>query len=447
MSPGTIPLKALYRPMSTVVYPNTVSDAISTTPLTYTAMTTVYWDTPNRFNNQGQNWQFDTAGSNTQGCRNRITTRTTTGTAYGAVTDFEFLFTGIQLGIVFRAHGAYDCQVYVEHNGTMYRIKDRPFSDGSASSTPRRRNITFDMWDTRRIRFVGSYTRFVGVECEAHSVIRPSPKRPMIVIDGDSWVEMLDGRVGGSDETYYSYGIQDGMLEATGFAIARNGLGGTGYFNPGTGVTQTDPAYLSTFNSSIFFSNDRKGIDGPATGPGSANAGTWGWNMFLGNPYTVLGVVHGTQNDGTHSGATGSAGGPMSLRVQEVMNWVYDQDPLIRMVQITPESFDNYPAGGVHDLNRIEQIEAMKLVPNAALAPASPPMPGISQGIIDPGNPSDRWVTGTGGNNSPANDQQAQLIGFDNIHPNYRGARFWGWMYAKALGEMLIPADRAYARG
>src|SRR5690349_1310929 len=115
-----VPLKSIYDPISEVPLPTIytgVVDATATAPLSYGTIQTIYWNTANKFSNPGQNWVIDTVGNVAKGCRNQITSRTTVGTRYGAVTDFEFIIEGDKFGVAFQSHGNYDTQIYIGRLG------------------------------------------------------------------------------------------------------------------------------------------------------------------------------------------------------------------------------------------------------------------------------------------------------------------------------------------
>lgn len=370
-------------------------------PTDYTAMTGTLWNSPN-LNTQGNNLVAANPEVPAIGCTNKSTNRTV-----GSIVDIEFILDGDKFGIHFQGFGYVDSQVWVEHDGVMKRIRDTPLvgdNDGFIF-----RQITFTSRARRRIRFTLPYLFFIQIIHEGNAVLRRSPDRPLMVTTGDSYVDASTALNAGSAKTFSTFGINDALIECTGFAIARQGQGGTGYFNNGTGAASDA---LGPGGTSRFFSTDRLDTI-KALGVGSIS--------YL--------LVNGTINDGELSG--GRAG--MRARALEGFEAVSDWDPGISIIVLGPEALNDPPAGGASDLNRQGLMDAVAEHPQCV-------------GFLDVSKPGLAWWFGTGTEADPNTwDAQSKLVGMDGVHGNYDLYALYGRNTADEMGDFDVPAVRTVA--
>lgn len=416
-----VPLRSLYRPMTDVISSAvlTTDQYLTAAPVDYTNMWGARWDSTTAFNLQGQNLQPVTAGTPAAGCINdangRYVTSGSTNVPFGSIIDIEFLHTGDKLDIMMQTFGVFDSQVYIEDEGRMKKAKALPLAgDYSGYSY---RSLRFAEVATRRIRVIMPSVYFVQVIYEQSAIVVPSPNRPLIVTTGDSYFESSGALNSGSARTFATYGMIDALIEATGFAVARCAQGGTGYFNDGTGAAGSLTAVASnTSHTSPFGSAPRVAYYG----------------KFLGSvakPVAVL--VNGTINDGGLSGdGTNASQAGMQTRVTALLNAIAALDPKVGIVAIGPEPINDSYGSGAHATNRLG-IQA------AIAAHAQ----GI--GFADANNPTTPWWTGTGYEKSVSTSQQAQMVGADQIHPNWFGHKYYGSRIAAAIGDFRVPKDRA----
>lgn len=424
--PTTAKASRFFSPVAGVLPSNVVTSNLFNAAVgSYTNATTIYWDS-GQFNTQGQQWEAVDNGNQSAGARNAATPRTNPGdnnNHFMHITEFEFVFTGMQFDVLFNASTSYDMQVYIEWGGEMWKVQDKPLSDTAPGIMHRR--ITFANLYHGRIRVHLGGGIFVGVVTEQSSIVKPSPNRLFGICDGDSWADGL-GLKQASGETYLTAGLCDFLFERTGIVWARRAQGGTGYFNNGAGTINNDTP--DSANSTRFFSASRRAwLTGG--GPGTSD--------FDGMPLFYL--INGTWNDGSRSGATGSESGPMALRSLACYQWIRQQDDLCTIVQVSPEPYhgggasgaENGPptASNAHDLNRIEQQYSIAKVARST--------------YINTFGPATPWWTGSGSAGSPASSQQAQLLGIDGIHPVYHGYDYYAGMIANALGQIRVPESRA----
>lgn len=417
---GRVPLHTLYRPMTDIISSSVlVSDQyVTAVPGDYVNQWGTRWDSAN-LNVQGQNLVAVTAGTPASGCVNDSTGRyqvvSSTNVPMASVIDIEFLHTGDKLDIMMQTFGAFDTQVYIEDEGRMKKAKALPLAGNNSGYSYR--SLRFAEIATRRIRIVMPAVYFIQVLHEQSAIVAPSPDRPLIVTTGDSYFEASGAYNSGSTRTFATYGMLDALIEATGFAVARCAQGGTGYFNDGTGAAGSLTAVASnTSHTSPFGSAPRVAYYG----------------KFLGSvakPVAVL--VNGTINDGGLSGdGTNASQAGMQTRVTALLNAIAALDPKVGIVAIGPEPINDSYGSGAHATNRLG-IQA------AIAAHAQ----GI--GFADANNPTTPWWTGTGYEKSVSTSQQAQMVGADQIHPNWFGHKYYGSRIAAAIGDFRVPKDRA----
>lgn len=424
--PTTAKASRFFTPVAGVVQNGLITTNIfDATVGTYAHATTIYWNS-GQLNTQGQQWEAINGADHTDGARNAATPRTNPGDSnnhFMHITEFEFVFTGVQFEILFTATASYDMQVYVEWGGEMWKVQDKPLG-GTTPGTMHRR-ITFANSYHGRIRVHLGGGIFVGIVTEQSSIIKPSPNRLFGICDGDSWADGI-GLKQVSGETYWTAGLCDFLFERTGIVWARRAQGGTGYFNNGDGPIGDDTT--NGTNSSRFFSASRRAwLTG--SGPGASD--------FDGMP--LFYVINGTWNDGSGSGANGSNSGPMAQRALACYQWIRDQDASCTIVQISPEPFNGGGAAGAengpptasnaHDLNKTEQQFAIAQISRAK--------------YINTFGPTMPWWTGSGSAGSPASSQQAELLGADGMHPTYHGYNYYAGMIANELGQIRVPESRA----
>lgn len=417
---GQVPLRTLYRPMTDIISSSvlTTDQYLFAAPSDYTNLGGTRWDSAN-YNTQGQNLIAVTAGIPTSGCINdssgRYTTSGSNNIPFGSVIDIEFLHTGDKLDIMMQTFGYFDSQVYIEDEGRMKKAKQLPLAGNYSGYSYR--SLRFAEIATRRIRVVMPAVYFVQIMHEQSAILAPSPDRPLIVTTGDSYFESAGAYNSGSARSFTTYGMIDALIEATGFAVARCAQGGTGYFNDGTGAAGSLTAVASnTMHTSPFGSAPRVAYYG----------------KFLGSvakPVAVL--VNGTCNDGGLSGdGTNASQAGMQTRVTALLNAIAARDPKVGIVAIGPEPINDSYGPGAHATNRLG-IQA------AIAAHAQ----GI--GFADANNPTTPWWTGTGYEKSVSTSQQAQMVGADQIHPNWFGHKYYGSRIAAAIGDFRVPKDRA----
>lgn len=258
---------------------------------------------------------------------------------------------------------------------------------------------------------------FIQVLHEQSAIVAPSPDRPLIVTTGDSYFESSGAYNSGSARSFATYGMIDAIVEATGFAVARCAQGGTGYFNDGTGTAGSLTAVASNTSHTSPF--------------GSTPRFTY-YSKFLGSTAKpVAFLVNGTINDGGLSGDGTTANQTnMQTRAKALYDAVAALDSKVGIVAIGPEPINDSYGSGAHATNRLG-IQA------AVAAHAQ----GI--GFADANNPTTPWWTGTGYEKSVTTSQQAQLVGADQIHPNWYGHKYYGSRIAAAIGAFRVSKDRA----
>ena len=414
-----VPLRSLYRPMTGILPSGivTTDQYVTTAPNDYTNQWGTRWDSAN-YNTQGQNLQAVTAGSPAAGCINnssgRFVTSGSTQVPFGSIIDVEFVFSGAKLDLMMQASGAFDSQVYVEHEGQMMKVRQLPLA-GNVNGIVYR-SIRFAEAATRRIRIVMPYLYFIQVMHEQSALLVRSPDRPLLVTTGDSYFESVHTFTSGSARSFYTFGMIDAIIEATGFAVARCGQGGTGYFNDSTAAAGSLTSTAGAANSSPFGSTSRLAKYG----------------LFLGSTAKpVAFLVNGTINDGALSGdGTNASQSAMTARAKALYDAIAALDPKVGIAAIGPEPLNDGYSSGVHAVNRLGIKAAIEAHPQGL-------------GFIDPSNPSAPWWSGTGYEGSPSTSQQAQLVGGDQIHPNWFGHKYYGTRIAQELGKFRVSRDRA----
>jgi hypothetical protein len=441
INPKTVPLRSLYQPITDVLPASEiVTDAYSSSNQTFDSLATVQWDAlGTKFNLQGQNWVQQTPGNWAGGAKNDTSSRASGGVQFNMSTLFGFVNTGDKLEIMVVSTGAFDMQVYVEYQGKMVKLKDKPLSSSLTSFVVRQIKFAATLNGAGGAVSRGGYKRrafyvklagnanFVQLNVEAASLTYPTPLRHMFVIGpSDSYMEPLHNQNAGSDETYFGYGPQDALFEATGMVPWNAAEGGTGFFQNGDGVARTDDT-ASSVNGTRWGSTIRKAKIAAGFAAGLADP-----NVGISKPLFMLG--HGSINDGALSGGTA----PMKARAKVVYAeaMALDSAGLMSMIHVGPEPYTaiaatppGYTAGSAGDLNRLGQIAAVAETPRAY--------------FVDAAVPTNPWWTGNAANNTSLTDQQALITGADNVHGNYRGFQQHGRRIADAIGDIPIPIGRA----
>ena len=367
-----------------------------------------------RLNAQSQKFVPQNPADSSQGARNHPTAR-----IYGgAVTDISFELNDDRLAIMSALFKDMDAMIYVsDETGRMRRLKPRPIVFTPNDNGFGFLYIKFATRRTRTIRYVGSFTTFYQVLHSNTGVLRRTPDLPLSLSMGDSYREAIgmknvSGAGVASAQSYHTLAVSDYGQMRTGWAQARLGLGGTGYFQNGTGAA-----------------SDAPGPDGSV--PFFSDANVAKIKAFGKNKLRLI-EVNGTINDGALSG--GKAG--MKARALAGINKIYTWDPGIRFVLWGPEPLgldrDNPAAnvGTVHDLNRQALIEV------AAEHPAV-------IGFIDCSNPTTPFWSGIGSEAQPNNySSQAALIGMDGIHYNHAGGQHYAHLGYDIMGEFYIERER-----
>lgn len=454
---GFVTLGSLFQPIDDVLPASEIlTDQISTSAQAFSALATVPWTAKTaKFNLQGQNWIQASAGSDGGGQKNDTSARNNGGVPWGMVTEFEFMYTADKFDLMLIGqNGGFDCQIYVEYQGGMRKLRDKPL--GSTTTGYVFRNVKFAAtpngaggavarggWKGRRIRVViGGNVNFLQLNVEAAALVYPSPQRPMGIVSGsDSFFEPLHAQNAGSDETYFCMGNAQGFFEATQIVLWNGAEGGTGLFQNGDGTARGDDTG-SSINASRFGSAQRRAKIAAGYALGAADP-------LAGIRMPLFDLFHGTINDGQLSGlGTGVASAAnMKARAKVCYQAALDADTagLIRVVHVGPEPYTlsnpaastpGYDASGPHYVNRLAQIDAINEL-NAALATPR-------AYFIDASNPTAPWWTGNGYNNNGENPQ-AVLTGADGIHGNYRQyVTVHSRRIADNMRSIPVPARRAY---
>lgn len=506
ISAGTIPMGDTFDPIAGTLPSGILSyDAIDTTAgsgrQAFTSRVEHSWeDTPFKFTNQGQKWERDyrimpslpTFIFSSYGGVKQVSTprRFTTGAVRFAgettvdmfmphVMEFEFVFTGQKLTFEFLNIGGNgssggvlnpdsvdygsDCQVYVEYGGRMWRAADKPKTTTDVSGNRVYRNMTFSEPYHGRIRFRGS-GGFMLLSTEASAVVSPAPPRPFIILDGDSYVESAQALTADSVTQWFTTGIADMIYERTGYAIARRGQGGTGFFTNGTGLTYDDA--VASITDSV------KTYKGPSR---TLSANRWRWMTdaegfkaslttksvpqapFVNYPGEDFGqplgrrplayILNGTWNDASVGGVDKAT---MKARAKECYQLVRNYDPECVFIHIMPEPFDDTMFGNAvgpprvgdkSDIHRQAQTEAASEVARTYIVNGFGP------------DPETRWWTGygpqgpvpgpQGAQGVPTNSQQAQLVSRnDGIHYTYEGGRYFAEKACDGMAKVPLSLDR-----
>lgn len=415
--PQTIKAGLLFRPVGGVLASGIVTtDAYNATAQTFTNSNLVLWNS-GLFNTQGETWEAVNGGDPTQGVRNAASSRTSGGTRYNHVTSFEFHYTGGAFDIAFIGTSYYDCQVYIESGGQMYKAQVDPIS-GTTSGAMNRR-IVFGAQYTGRIRVHLGGGTFVGIRTEQSAIIKPTPNRPFSICDGAGSADGA-GLKQASGPSFLTNGLADFLFEKTGIVWSRRGQALTSYFRNSTATVTDDTA--ASDNSTRWFSSDRK---------------TWVAADLAAKPIFYL--IVGGREDGGVSGATGVDGGAMYTRAKACYDWIRSQDSLVQIVQVSPAPFTGAGAAGTttgpptagdpHDLNRQEQNIAVSKTARTSR--------------INSYGPTTPWWTGAGNvTDGPATSQQSVIIGPDKANFNQTGVNFYAAKIAADLGTFLVNMAR-----
>lgn len=383
----------LYQPIGGVLPAGVLTvGAFSATAQAFANPTTHYWSSGN-FNTQGQRWEGDTANPST-GCSNAATPRTSGGNRYNHVTEFEFLYTGQAVDLTFYGTSSYEVMVYVEHNSKMYRAEAAPRA-GTASGL-RHLPLNFAATYHGRIRVVLAGGWLVGVKCEQSAIVKRSPDRILAICDGAEWSEGA-GIKQASGVSYLALGLTQYLFERTGFVWVQRGQPRTGWHRNGTATVTDDTA--SATNETRFFSQNRK---------------DWLALDFTDRPLVYL--LTGSRADGTNTGATGLAAGPVATRAKACFDWIRSRDKYCKIVALSVSPFTGASAGSGHAANFAElQLAAAGTARAETINAAT-------------------WFTSA---------QQAPLIGADGENPNDHGFNFWASRIAIELAQMTVSVLRA----
>jgi len=314
---SVVTLGELFKPM-TGIYPDAANGPLAAdsgitagTPTTTGLTLYTPASSPQPFNLQSQYLQSYANGSyaNTSGSTvwiNHSTPRVWWGPSdragrpiesnidFGFVSDSDtvilryFHYTG------YTASAYHDNQIYVEHEGALKKITRLPRTS-TAGGGLFYRTLTFDELVEREFRVqLPMNCWLIGVYIKNQATIRPSPNKPFVMINGDSWNEpagdTLQSPAGGawaSGGCYRTFYLPQAIAERTGFACGLMAQGGTGYFNANDGVTHPD-TYVDALGNSPFLSSSR--ITHASTRFFPRNPLIWtigGWNdgALGGTPY------------------------------------------------------------------------------------------------------------------------------------------------------------------
>ncbi len=484
---GTVRVGDLFDPIAGVLPSGVLSnDTIDTSRQSFTNRVEYSWsDNPLRFNNQGQKWEQDyrLVGFSFQsypGVHQCSTPRRISSAIFGItnylyphVAEFEFVFTGQKLSFEFLNKGGNgvsggvlnpdaidygsDCQVYIEYGGRMWKAADLPKTTTSTSGNRDYRNIAFtNPVANVRIRFITS-GGFICISTEQSAIIAPSPPRPVLILDGDSFVEPSQALTADSATQWFTTGIADFLFERTGFVIFRRGQGATGFFT--NGATQifddtlgaaTDAVKTAT-GFSRWFSASRTQWMTDALGAMTAlskqpfvNYPGEDFGQPLGRR-PLLYVLNGTWNDASAGGVTEAQ---MYARAKVCYQWVHTTDPFCTLVHVGPEPFDDAlfanpgvigppRVGDRSDIHRQGQMRAIAEVGRSHYINA-----------FGPDLPT-RWWTGPGpdplhgSQDVPTSSQQSHMGSVhDGIHYTRIGGRYYANKIADQLAEIRVPAAR-----
>lgn len=384
--------------------------AFSAAAQTYTNLNRILWNTTvdgkSIFNIQGQRWTA-VDGTPANGCRNAATGRTASGVPVNNGHDFEFLHTGGNLDIELIGSTYYDCQVYIECFGRMYKATAAPVV-GTTTGTmhlPISLGATFH----GRVRIHLNGAILVGIKTEQSAIVKPSVDRHFAILTGGRWADGK-GLKQGSGTSYLTARVCDYLFEKTGIVFAPRAQD-SGYFYNGVNTVTDDTA--ASDGTTRLFSASRKLVL---------------QDDFLEKPLFL--VIMGTLDDGGRSGATGLNTGPMYTRAKACYDWVRTKDKRSTLVQISPPPFIGAGGAGTltgpptadssNDFNRREQELAIATISNAA-----------NINIFGPSSPA--WNA----------TQQVPFIGADGANPNAAGNAFLAARIANELGKLLVDTMRS----
>lgn len=146
-------------------------------------------------------------------------------TARGAY-DLEFWHEGQRVAFMVAAYQGSDWQVHVDDQPVT--ADPQPIQSTGVGFI----DIPFPAPKLRRIRVTLGYSDLVQILVERYDTMYPAEQRLNLGVLGDSWIYGSNGYLAGA--------IPQWISAATGFAVWRNGQGGTGYHNvtvPGLGFT------------------------------------------------------------------------------------------------------------------------------------------------------------------------------------------------------------------
>lgn len=261
--------------------------AFSAAAQTYTNLATILWNS-GLFSTQGQHWQA-VDGTPSNGCKNVATPRISGGSPINHVIAFEFLHAGGNLDVVMVGSASYDCQVFVEYFGKLYKATAAPV----VGTTPGviHLPLTFPAGYTGRVRVHIGGAALVGIKTEQSSIVAKAPDRPFAILDGGKWADAA-GLKQASGTSYLTAGVAELFFERTGIVTAARGMPSGFFYNGSATVSDDTPA---ADGGSRFFSASRKAILE---------------SDFQDKP--LFYILLGTLDDGGRSGATGASNGPMA---------------------------------------------------------------------------------------------------------------------------------------
>ncbi len=432
---GKTTLATLMQPMEQTLPSGILTDpGMTTTAPDTSGMVFVPWNAVDsagrsQFNQQGQHWvqvPNTISVTPTQTCcvnnTRSITQFTDPDLPSTGHMDINFMTNSSEVIFCFQGYSARsvyktpDTQCYVEHQGRMYKASELPQTTSwSGTSKTLYRQMTMDDGSKHALREWRMISPsimlwFQGVWIKQGCVIYSAPPKPLMVLEGDSWVEgnNIFSHSAGYDPdlgSFYSYGSREALMEATGFKFAPAAQGGTGWWSANT--HDTDPDITDPINT-VFGSQAR------------AND----YHNFWQNQAPVALIYEGSANDNGHVTSIDAH----RDRVVDGLDRYLAYDADLPIILISVQSKDNPTPGGGSGADKSRQglFAAAALRPNNII------------GVID----QMTWLSGAGSAGSPADSQWGQLILADGLHVNRAGARHNGQRWADAMSRMSIPTDR-----
>lgn len=446
---------------------------------------------PYPFNIQGQKWIRDIrptfAGPQTYGgVKNCATPRRYTAPGAGLtdeifphIMEFEFLFTGIAFSMVHMNLGgnntapnyAGNIEMFVEVGGDMYQATATPMLVSSTSGYHTFRNVVFNEWQSAtRILFRCGTVGFTGIRTDTTSIITPSPNKPVLGFDSDSYGESSQALCANNVNQWFLGTIMAQLYKLTQFSIVPFGQGATGFFSNGAGQVFDDTVGSNTnyvfpvgnvtvTGLSRYFSGSGAGFSSRRGWFTDANAAIQGIGKpafqnyagdFFGGPLGLRPLalaILGTWNDRSSGFVSESQ---MYDRVADCYDWVHSVDALCQLIHISPEPFDDglfSTNTGVGTIGPPVEGDPMTRAQMRAAAERD----WVKYINIYGPNDSDRLWKGMGPalasaggvRGVPTNSQQAQFVStVDSIHPDFAGTRYLGSKFWDKMADTPIPIER-----